>query len=483
MFKTVTINKKHFIVLLTATLLLTGSVCFGATYYIDATKGNDNNDGLSQADAWKTVEKINKSLFKPGDQILFKRNENWHEGLVPPSSGSLGNPIIFGSYGTGNMPVIDADHIRNWCIYLDQKDHIAVRNLELKNSINTCILIKESNYVVLDGLHIHHAYNSGIEQWNPNNNSDHITIMNCEVSYCGGSGILIAGSGLCNQVLIEYNEVHHNCLFSENFYHRDTAGIKIWGAKKAQDAVIQHNHSYSNGNTTGDAIRGVGIWIDEWANNSAIVRYNKTHDNAYTGIMVEHCDGQEVYYNIVYNEGWKKAGTLGDGISIYRNANYNKIFNNTIYNCLDAGISVIGDNGDDTHNNLVKNNISIGSEQSLEARNGGEHFSNYYENNCFGPETTNYIEWGAGVYKSSDIAWELSYGRKTFSINSDPKFVDAANYNFRLNSNSPCIDSGVFVGLYQDFTGKQISENTIPDIGAFEYPFLYPPKLLRIIQN
>jgi len=53
------------------------SKAFAATYHVDATAGNDTNDGLSQAYPWKTIANVNASSFKPGDQILFKRGEDW----------------------------------------------------------------------------------------------------------------------------------------------------------------------------------------------------------------------------------------------------------------------------------------------------------------------------------------------------------------------------------------------------------------------
>jgi hypothetical protein len=77
-----------------------------ATYYVDATGGNDSNDGLSAAAAWKTVAKVNAGSFSPGDQILFRRGQVWNEGLISPSSGASGNPIVFDAYGTGEAPTL-----------------------------------------------------------------------------------------------------------------------------------------------------------------------------------------------------------------------------------------------------------------------------------------------------------------------------------------------------------------------------------------
>ena len=52
-------------------------------------------------------DKIYKnSKFKPGDKILFKRGEIWYEKLYVLSSGIKNNPIMFGSYGSGERPII-----------------------------------------------------------------------------------------------------------------------------------------------------------------------------------------------------------------------------------------------------------------------------------------------------------------------------------------------------------------------------------------
>jgi len=58
---------------------------WSATYYVDATNGNDGYDGLSEVTPWKTIAKVNASKFNPGDQILFKRGEG----------GSKVKPISF----------------------------------------------------------------------------------------------------------------------------------------------------------------------------------------------------------------------------------------------------------------------------------------------------------------------------------------------------------------------------------------------------
>jgi hypothetical protein len=73
------------------------------TYYVK-NGGNDNASGLSDAEAWATLSKVQNSRFNPGDKILLKCGSTWNEKLEFPSSGSPGNDILFSSYGTGDQP-------------------------------------------------------------------------------------------------------------------------------------------------------------------------------------------------------------------------------------------------------------------------------------------------------------------------------------------------------------------------------------------
>ena len=78
-----------------------------ASYYVDATLGDDSNPG-TQTQPWKTVSKVNSTSFNAGDSIYFKRGETWRETLTIPSSGSDGSLITFGAYGSSDKPIISA---------------------------------------------------------------------------------------------------------------------------------------------------------------------------------------------------------------------------------------------------------------------------------------------------------------------------------------------------------------------------------------
>ncbi len=77
------------------------------TYYVDPA-GSDNNSGRSTSLAWRTISKVNNTSFSPGDQILFRRGGVWAECLHPLSQGTSAARVIYGDYGQGSKPIIDA---------------------------------------------------------------------------------------------------------------------------------------------------------------------------------------------------------------------------------------------------------------------------------------------------------------------------------------------------------------------------------------
>lgn len=79
-----------------------------ATNYYVSNTGSDGAAGTSTGTAWQNISKVNSSFasFAAGDSILFKRGETWYGTIDIGKSGSSGNPIVFGAYGTGAKPII-----------------------------------------------------------------------------------------------------------------------------------------------------------------------------------------------------------------------------------------------------------------------------------------------------------------------------------------------------------------------------------------
>ena len=67
------------------------------TYFVSPS-GNDNATGLSVKDAWKSLDKINRTEFQPGDQILLESGAVWNGQLKLKGSGTADQPIILSSF-------------------------------------------------------------------------------------------------------------------------------------------------------------------------------------------------------------------------------------------------------------------------------------------------------------------------------------------------------------------------------------------------
>jgi hypothetical protein len=81
-----------------------------AIYYVK-NGGNDGLDGLSDANAWASLDKVRNANILPGDTVSFKRGSVWRETLEFGRSGTAGNPILFTAYSTGTLPQIRGDDI------------------------------------------------------------------------------------------------------------------------------------------------------------------------------------------------------------------------------------------------------------------------------------------------------------------------------------------------------------------------------------
>jgi hypothetical protein len=76
----------------------------------------------------------------------------------------------------------------------------------------------------------------------------------------------------------------------------------------------------------------------------------------------------------------------------------------------------------------------------------------------------------ASEYHYNDqAAYKSATGFDTNGKWEDPKFIDAANGDFHLRTDSPCIEAGIVIaGLVIDHDGIPLGRGTNPDIGAFE---------------
>lgn len=71
----------------------------GTKYYVSAD-GDDNNDGKSPQNAWKTISKVNCAKLSFGDGVFFKRGEIFRGNMITQ------NGVTYAAYGNGEKPKI-----------------------------------------------------------------------------------------------------------------------------------------------------------------------------------------------------------------------------------------------------------------------------------------------------------------------------------------------------------------------------------------
>lgn len=137
---------------------LTVTTTAGKTFYVDATNGNDNNDGTSPETAWQSIEKVNNTTFFPGSQILLKAGESWTGMLWPKGSGAEGSPIILSSYGTGDRPRILMDENANMT-----EDLMRIATPIYDRKVNQTFYLHNQSYWEVNNIEF---YNPGFDENN-----------------------------------------------------------------------------------------------------------------------------------------------------------------------------------------------------------------------------------------------------------------------------------------------------------------------------
>lgn len=412
--------------------LFISSSALAASYYLDATNGNDRHDGLSPERAWKTIRKINRETFNPGDEIKFKRGQVFNDFfLIVPSSGKKGNPITFKDYGNTHHPLPILTYSGNSTIWMIDKVFVSFNNLELLGG-KKVIEIKQSakgetHHLVFKDCVIR---NSRIGIWVDTATGGLVEgckIYNCDIGFsCNDPGFTV-----------------RDCKIHDNNY-----GIKLG----IHHTVIERNEIYHN---------IVGIRYNPGGSyDEVIFRYNLIRNNKSHGFETWFGSGNvgEIYYNIFSNNG-------GDGLLLKGKVTAN-LYNNLIYSNGLNGIHLDKERGYVPYNITLKNNIIMNNRGfEIKVAKSTSGFTSDY--NCiYHSAGGSFIHWLGMDYNWKD--WKSHSSQDAHSINQAPLFIDETKNNFRLTSGSPCINTGFNVGL----TGVDYYGNPIPsgnfDMGVHE---------------
>ncbi len=311
------------------------------TYYIDASGGSDSNVGTSQNAAWKTLSPTTSMKMKAGDQLLLKCGGTYQGVLELKVAGTATAPVVVGSYGSGNLPVIQGNDASKYAVRILNSDYLTFQNIEIVNTGKdrlagrTGLKIECRDYGVsrnikINGVTVRDVNGSLVKEkgggcgilienggTSVGSRFDSLQIVNCHILRCSRNAMIwnseyydrrkwlastneiirgnlieqVPGDGIvpigCDNTLIEYN-VMRDC--PETLPSTEAAaGFWPWSC---DNTTIQFNE-VSGHKAPWD---GEGYDCDYNCRNT-VIQYNYSHDN-YGGMVLVCDDGGERNYSI-----------------------------------------------------------------------------------------------------------------------------------------------------------------------------------------
>ncbi len=503
---------------------------YAASYYVDASHGNDANTGLSATVPWRTVAKVNAHTFNPGDSILFKRGEQWREMLLVFTGGTSANHLVIGAYGDGPKPILSgADLVTGWIqdsasvwrapwsanpgsVWFVAADGSCSwgRPQSTAGFLSTAASVDRDWAWASGWLYVHASASPAAQYASVEAAAREFAVVgvwdaacrfvelrDLELRFTWHQCLKIAEGDVSTantDWIVDGIAAHHNGISGAN----DMLGFSISGDRH----VIRNCEVY-------EAV-GNGITIILGKGN--VVEHNTVYNNHHNQIDLKPpasasaSDANHIRYNHVYIDAISAGVT---GITPYTNGIYvlglaegtapTYLYYNIVHDLNQRGIQIDGWADVVVENNVVancgqydfylnnydypaafRNNIGVnmGDSGSSDARRILRVFditNKTFDYNCWHWNLGTFAQIGTYVDYSSWAAYRAATGFDAHSLTSDPQFADAATNNFHVQAASPCIDNGVLTNWLTDYDGHAVPVNAKTDIGAFEYAAYQPP--------
>lgn len=391
---------------LCASIFLCAIPVQSATYYV-ATTGNDSNPGTLSRPFQSFAKGV--SVLQPGDTLYIRGGIYTQILDTGTKTGSPGNYITIAAYQ--GEPVILQPPSSPKCKYaiVPRQMHYFILDGLVWDGINGCE--EPYGFRIVDGTH-------------------HLTVQNMEIKNGKYNGIYI---GNADNITIRNNKIH------DQVSPTGLSGQRYYGIyfHHGTNSVIEGNEIYGN--------PGGGIHAYPGPISNLVIRSNKLHHNnhlssspvegilVFQGSISTPIRGVQIYNNLIYLNGVEQPdpGRSG-GIRVSSGVSSTKIWHNTIYGNKGWGINIQMGSSGPPINTDVQNNI------------------------VFGNTLGQIIDVGIG-------------SSLTHNLTTDPKFVKADAFDFRLQLHSVGIDGGVdLTEVRTDFRNSPRPKGATHDIGAYE---------------
>ena len=476
---------------------ITGGCPSGDFYYVDQNHAaaSDSNPGTA-SEPWETIQQGvaqvtagDTLIVKEGTYTVVPEGSRYIPALNPANSGTAEHPIIIKSDGVvglttqhsasgiaqggnGNSIILDessssqTDFYNGWYVRITsgtgqgEYARIASYNPLSKEAVLSHynwnnVPDTTSGYVLTRPGPLAGTYNRDNIVWDglkviekdnyhPDTgsvvffSSDNVYFINGEVDaqpvelFDNHNAIRIEGS---TNVYVRNNKMHGLEQFpgiDEN-NPQNHAAIMIYNSNFL---ILEHNEVY-------DSYTG---FFPKGGNGDHIIRYNYFHD-CEKCLRISYHDNVDIYQNIFENCGIMAFQPAEEITNI-------DFFNNVIYNSTTGINNFFTIGGINVWNNIF---AYTGSPYNLDGDPPGNFYSDYNDFYNYDYFRISYENIG-GL-----SAWQSETGYDLNSIEVNPGFVDAANGNFTLQSDSLLMNAGMD---RQDNDGDGNTEESIP-LGAY----------------
>jgi hypothetical protein len=330
-----------------AALVLGTAAARGATYYVDAIHGDDQADGLSAENAWRSLERTRQVKLEPGDRLLLAAGIR-HRGSLHFESiaGTTTEPIVIGAYsqpgGDGRAPAMIDGRGTPAPLSLKNCRYVQVENLVLTadggaptGDMRCGVLVEvdgagEYRGISLTRLHVKSVsfaepgfVRPAADVKTPNGTLRYgwgirfivrqdsggvlrdISVRECVIERVDHTGLkFTAPADGIRDVVVE------NVLVS----HTGGPGIQMSGVAGGRFAQLTVDHSGST-NDTRNWGRGSGLWT--WGTRDVVIERSRfTHANGpgdSAGVHIDfRCRNVVVQYNYSANNAGGFCEVLGD---------------------------------------------------------------------------------------------------------------------------------------------------------------------------
>ena len=322
-----------------------------------------------------------------------------------------------------------------------------------------------ANNATLDGFVVRHGLGA------PNgggayNNGCSVRFANCtfsdNVAGIGSDSKNSKGGGMYNY---DASLVLTNCTFSRNSASFG-AGIYsgYFSLSELRNCTFYENTASSYGGG-----------IDNITSTLSLDNCVFSDNTAYGGAGVDNNNSDVFALNCIFSRN--HTGYAGGGL-------YNIYSSARLTNCVFAGNtvnSVYQGNGGGVFNYHASPSVTNCTFFGNSVSYGGAAMCNYYSS---APIMTNCILWGDTAPNGPEIYCDASSEASVSgscvqggyagvaNLSADPLFVLASSGNLQLNVSSPCIDSGIDLGVTStDLLGNPRRQGKRIDMGAYELPY------------